>query len=313
MKLQKTTWILLVIALALGGFVYFYEIQGKAKREAIQAKEKQIFDFDKEEIKSFKIEKKYQTLEFEQTDSETKPWQMKQPEDVQASDAAVSFLVNLLVKGKSDRSFTISSKQKQKYGLEQPIATVKINLKNEEKHELILGNPNFDNKFIYAQVDPSSQTDEEIKVFLVPIELKYGVEKEIEEWKQKEEDEKKIDAGKVKPDAGKVKPDAGKVKPDAEKVKPDTEKVKPDTEKDKPDTGKDKPDTGKDKPDTGKDKPDTGKVKPDTGKDKPDTGKDKPDTGKVKPDAEKVKPDAEKDKPNSDTELDSKTEKKEDN
>ena len=188
MKLQRTTWILVALALVLGGGVYFYEIQVKPKQEAIQAKQKQIFDFEEKEIKRLTIEKEEQVLEFERTDDENNPWQMKQPEDVSASDASVSFLLDLLVEGKSDRSFTIPRNQSKEYGFEQPLATVKVQLENQETHELILGKTDFNEQFLYAQADPPSETEQELEIMLVPKNFQYAVEREFEEWKQTEED-----------------------------------------------------------------------------------------------------------------------------
>ena len=188
MKLQRTTWILVALALVLGGGVYFYEIQVKPKQEAIQAKQKQIFDFEAKEIKRLTIEKEEQVLEFERTDDENNPWQMKQPEDVSASDASVSFLLDLLVEGKSDRSFTILRNQSKEYGFEQPLATVKVQLENQENHELILGKTDFNDQFLYAQADPPSETEQELEIMLVPKNFQYAVEREFEEWKQTEED-----------------------------------------------------------------------------------------------------------------------------
>ena len=192
MKLQRTTWILVALALVLGGVVYFYEIQVKPKQEAIQAKQKQIFDFEEKEIKRLTIEKEEQVLEFERTDDENNPWQMKQPEDVSASDASVSFLLDLLVEGKSDRSFTIPPNQSKEYGFEQPLATVKVQLENQETHELILGKTDFNEQFLYAQADPPSETEQELEIMLVPKNFQYAVEREFEEWKQTEEDSEPI-------------------------------------------------------------------------------------------------------------------------
>lgn len=184
MKLQQTTWILVSIALILGGFVYFSEIQGQANQEAIAAKEKQVLNIQEKNIKKITIEKKEQTIELEKTKNNLSPWQMKKPENTPASDASVSFLVDLLVKGKSDRAFTTSSNQLQEYGLDRPIARVKIELQDRKNHELILGKPNLNDKFIYAQVDPDKQKQQELEVILVPKNFQYAVERELSEWKQ---------------------------------------------------------------------------------------------------------------------------------
>ena len=181
--LQKSTWALLASALVLSGVVYVYEFE--SDREAVETQQQQIFDFQEEDIQAITIQKPQ--IRFERSGEEPFPWQMK-PQNVPANDAAVSFLLDLLVQGTSDRSLTISPAQKPEYGLEQPSAKIQIELKNQEKHELILGNPNFDNQFIYAQVDPSSQT-EQLTVSLVSINFQYAVDRELEEWRQPNENQ----------------------------------------------------------------------------------------------------------------------------
>ncbi len=187
MKLQRTTWFLLGLALFLGGFVYVYEIQGKPQREAIDAKQKQIFTFPEKEIKELTIERAEQTLKFERTQDDRKPWLMKQPEEVSVNDGVISFLLNLLAKEQSDRSFTVSSDRVSQYGLDKPLATITILLENGKKHQLILGKPDFQDKFIYALTEPQTNNKQKLEVILVSKNFQYAIEREIEEWKQKEE------------------------------------------------------------------------------------------------------------------------------
>ena len=193
MKLQKSTLVLVFSALILGSFVYFYEIQGKEKREEIQSQQKQIFDFSEEDIQKLTIDTSEQTLEFERTENDKQPWQMKQPEDVPASDASVSFLLNLLVEEKSENNFRINAQESEEYGLDLPSATVKVQLKNQETHQLILGKPDFEDKFIYAQVDPPQSTELEIEISLVSKDFQYAVERDLAEWKQLEENSESVE------------------------------------------------------------------------------------------------------------------------
>lgn len=186
MKLQRTTWILLATALVLGGFVYFSEIQGTERREAARERQQKIFQLTEEQIEGLTIARSPQTLQFDRTGKEQQPWQMKRPEDVPANDASVAFLLDLLAEGKRDRAFTISSNQLAEYGLDKPLATVTVRVKDRDRpHKLILGKPNFDEKFLYAIVDPPSETEKELEVVLVPIDFKYAVERDLPEWKQK--------------------------------------------------------------------------------------------------------------------------------
>jgi Domain of unknown function (DUF4340) len=194
MKFQRTTWILISLALALGGFVYLYEIQGKDKRETIEAKQKQIFAFKAEEIKGLTIERNGQILKFEREGNDNKSWQMKQPENSPASDPTITFLLNLLVPGKSDRSFSVIGDRLQEYGLDRPIAKISLLLKNGKTQEIILGKPDFQNEFIYAQVDPPNQTQSEQKIILVSKDFQSAVERDLEEWKQKKPTTEKSDS-----------------------------------------------------------------------------------------------------------------------
>ena len=108
MKLPKTTLILLLLALGLGGFVYFYEIRGASQRQEAQSQSEELFAFTEDDVKSFTIKNQAQTLKFEQINSK---WQMKEPKDTPASSASVAFLLNLLETGKSNRTFSVPTTQ----------------------------------------------------------------------------------------------------------------------------------------------------------------------------------------------------------
>lgn len=183
MKLQKTTWSLVAAAILLGGFVYFYEIRGNSQREETLEEQDKIFSFQADEIQLLTVKTKRQTLQFERTKEPNKVWQIKQPEDIPANDVVVSFLINLIVYGKSDRVFTIPLEQRRDYGLDKPAAIIEIQLKNQQTHQLVLGNLDFKGEFIYAQIDPPAPTDKEIKVSLVSQDFLPAVNKQLEAWK----------------------------------------------------------------------------------------------------------------------------------
>ena len=182
MKLKNTTWILLAIALLLGVGVYVYELQINPQKEEIKVKNQKLFTFDENEIKQLIIETKNTTYQFEKTNDENQPWQMKQPQNVVANDAVISFLTNLLVTSNSERTLTVPNNQKQEYGLEEPLGTITIELDNKKQHKIILGQPNFQGEFLYAQIDPPSPSTEEIILNLVPKNFQYAVDRQSEEW-----------------------------------------------------------------------------------------------------------------------------------
>ncbi|GET41078.1 DUF4340 domain-containing protein [Microseira wollei] len=65
MKLQQSTWILILAAILLGGIVYVYEIEGRPQREATKALENKLFDFQENDVQSVTLKTKDKTLLFE--------------------------------------------------------------------------------------------------------------------------------------------------------------------------------------------------------------------------------------------------------
>lgn len=184
MKLQRTTWILVGFALILGSGVYFSERQNLTQTETAFSQQQPLFDFTEAQVQTVIIEREDDTLEFERTDNETQPWQMSDPEDVPASEPAIAFLLNFLIEREAERRFTAERDRLPEYGLDDPFATVTVTVTDsEDEQTLVLGQPNFDENFLYARRNPSETDDAEVEVFLVPYEIRYAVEREYDEWK----------------------------------------------------------------------------------------------------------------------------------
>lgn len=187
MNLSKTTLILLLLALGLGGFVYFYEIRGATQRQEATAQEKQIFGFEEAQVTALSVKTQTQTLKFERVDKSGKSsWQMKAPSNTAASDASIAYLLDLLAQGKSDRTLSASTNQLAEYGLNRPQANIEVKLRNNETHQLILGNPNFDRSFLYAQADPPTKTTGNVDVLLVSPDFGNAVNRQLSEWKSQD-------------------------------------------------------------------------------------------------------------------------------
>ncbi|MBW4688403.1 MAG: DUF4340 domain-containing protein [Komarekiella atlantica HA4396-MV6] len=199
MKLPRTTLILILLALGLGGFVYFYEIQGATQREEIKEKNQQIFSFGEDDVQSLIVKTKNITLNLERNTQSSNPkWLLKSPTSGPANDAIVSYLMDLLVKGKSDayggklRTLSIPANQRGEFALDQPQATINITLKNQQNHQLILGKPDFSDRFLYAQTDSAAKPDGNIDVLLVSKDFANAVNRELSEWRQPVDNSQKL-------------------------------------------------------------------------------------------------------------------------
>jgi hypothetical protein len=97
------------------------------------------------------------------------------------------FLVDLLVRGEPDRSFTVPVSQLKEYGLDNPQTKITVELDNNQTHQIVLGRANINDKSLYAQTNLSQKTNnQETEILLVPKNWQYAVEREIEEWKEQE-------------------------------------------------------------------------------------------------------------------------------
>lgn len=184
MKLQKSTISLLITAILLGGVVYFAESKRKPNLEKPQQQTQKLFDFQEENIQRIVIKNPSETLEFERNNDEKQPWKMTQPEKAIANEAVVVFLLNSLVEAESDRTFTIPTSQQKDYGFDPPFSRITITLQNQETHTLVLGNPDFQDQLLYAQVEPPQNPESELTIVLVPQNFQYAVNRELSEWKQ---------------------------------------------------------------------------------------------------------------------------------
>ncbi|NJL61833.1 MAG: DUF4340 domain-containing protein [Methylacidiphilales bacterium] len=185
MKLQRTTLILMLLALGLGGIVYFVEIRGGIQSQESQGNKPQIFSFAADDVRSLNIKTNNLNITIDRNTNPNPPkWLLKSPVSVPASDASVSFLMDLLVKGTSDRIINASSNQLNEFGLNQPQATIEVKLKNQKTHSLILGKSDFNDRFLYAQANPGNKRDRKNEVLLVSKEFVNAVNRELSEWQQ---------------------------------------------------------------------------------------------------------------------------------
>ncbi|WP_322742393.1 DUF4340 domain-containing protein [Gloeocapsopsis crepidinum] len=181
MKLQRTTLILLLLALGLGGFVYFYEIRGATQRQEAEVREQQIFAFTQEQVQTLNIQTQGQTLGFER--NQNGQWVMTSPEKTPASNASISYLLDLLVQGRSDRTIQVPTNQLADYGLADPQATVIVTLNNQQTHQLNLGNADFSGNSLYAQADPGNNPSGNVDLLLVSADFQNAVNRDLAEWR----------------------------------------------------------------------------------------------------------------------------------
>jgi len=193
MKLPKTTLILVLLSLGLGGFIYFHEIKGVNQREAIKENKPQIFSFTADDVQLLSIKTQNPPLILEHRNPSERPqWLIKSPILELANDGIVSYLMDLLVQGKIERILSIPAHQLSEFNLDRPQATIDIKLKNQQTHQLILGKLDFSGNFVYAEVDPNLSKSGNINVLLVSKDFTNAVNRQLSEWRQSGKNEQEV-------------------------------------------------------------------------------------------------------------------------
>ena len=195
MKFQRSTLILMGLALGLTGAVYVFEIHGKTQQQEIQAKQQQIFSFPKNEIQFFTITTPQQTVTLERVTNadelKKSPWKITAPIQFLANPASVDYLLRELFKNQSNPSdinsgiqkLTVSTEKLKDYGLDTVTDKIEIKLKNNTIYKLSLGKNDFRGDSLYAQIDSPQTSTKEVNILVISNDILSTSNRPIEEWK----------------------------------------------------------------------------------------------------------------------------------
>ena len=190
MKFKATTIVLVLVSLSLTGVIYVTEIRDDGfslqQDDPQQADPEKIFAFSSEDVQQIQIDLNDQLIIFHKTESEQNPWHMIQPESFIASDAAVSFLLNLFPQAQNKLSIPISPAKSTEYAITSSSPQIELTLANGDRYQMLLGKANFDDTQIYAQVNFPPSAEQKSSIYLVSKSFQYAIERNFEEWKAEE-------------------------------------------------------------------------------------------------------------------------------
>lgn len=152
--MKKSTVILLLTAIGLGAFVYFYEITGGKKREEAEESAKKLFPFKQDDITEISLNRAGETLRFEKRGDE---WVITQPLSAKAEQTALDAIARNLTTSQVERKLSATADKLSTYGLNEPKVNLTVKLKSGEQHRLRLGNKDFTGSFAYALIDDSQE------------------------------------------------------------------------------------------------------------------------------------------------------------
>ncbi|MDB9526571.1 DUF4340 domain-containing protein [Oscillatoria sp. CS-180] len=189
MKLQRSTVSLVAVALLLGGVVLLTQARQSNPNHSTTAQGESeaspVFTFDEADVAELHVETKGQAVSFER--DEEGLWQMTEPEEHPAEEAAIAFLLSRLTTDGLVQAITLDADNQAEFGLEVPFATVDLTLTDGNTHSLILGDADFSGQNYYALIDPEAfplpEALGEVDAAIVSENIINGVDRPLEEWK----------------------------------------------------------------------------------------------------------------------------------
>ncbi|MHB8487025.1 MAG: DUF4340 domain-containing protein [Candidatus Acidiferrales bacterium] len=159
--MKKSTLLVVVVAIALGAFVYFYDSKHSVAPPTDEASWKPAFAVNADQITGLTlVSGTGKTVFAKQGNS----WQITQPVPTRADQASINGIVNDLSSAKIRRSFAPTDSL-SKYGLSQPAVTIDFQQKSGMEHTIRLGDKDFSGNVVYALIDASKNVD------LLPVSL----------------------------------------------------------------------------------------------------------------------------------------------
>lgn len=161
---------MLIVLLALGGYVYFVEIPHEKKA----AEEKKLLTFDKEAVTELMLTYPDRALTLKKTD--TGRWRITQPVEADADETTVKNLLNAVADAEVKRTLDEVPQDLTVYGLTAPVVKAKLSFKDGKSSPLISFG-----KDTRVGFSTYVQKEGDTKILLVPQTLRIGLIKQVKD------------------------------------------------------------------------------------------------------------------------------------
>jgi hypothetical protein len=146
----KGTLILLLVCLALGSYLYFYEIKGGEKREQAKQAENQIWKLDGKNIQEIDLTSGSQHITAARKSD--KEWVLTAPQQWDADSDELNRMVNSASNLRREETLDIENADLSKFGLNPARSSLKLKTKDGKEYAIDFGNNNPGGTFTYARL-----------------------------------------------------------------------------------------------------------------------------------------------------------------
>ena len=148
--MKKSTLILLVLALALGGAVYYYEFKRPPTAEKTANESQPAFKLQAEDITGMTIDRGTSKVALEKHGTD---WVISQPVETKADRSVIDGIATNLAGARILRTLPAAADRMEAYGLAQPAVQIGFKSKDGKQHMIVLGEKDFSGQSVYGIVD----------------------------------------------------------------------------------------------------------------------------------------------------------------
>lgn len=162
--------IVAALVLALGTFIYFYEVEGGKKREEAEEKAKRLFLFKKDNITSITLSRNNSKIALQKNNN---VWNLVQPIEAKADKNTAESLISDFESAKVERSIESNPANWKAFGLENPNIKVMLTVKDNKTFNVEFGDKDFNGSSVFARI-PGKE-----KILILPVSLLTNAEKNL--------------------------------------------------------------------------------------------------------------------------------------
>ena len=172
---MRKTVILVLVAIALGAYVYFYEIKGGEQRDKEKEIAEKLFDFKKDSVNYIHIKSFKGDFVFNKA---ADGWQIDQPVRTMADDSPINSLLSTLSSTKKVRTISIKPDERSQFGLGSRAIQLDFGKKDQSENHLTIGDKTDIGSNVYVSLSDTT-------VNLVPQSLRTNADKSLFDWRDK--------------------------------------------------------------------------------------------------------------------------------
>ncbi len=174
--MKKSTLILLALAAALAGVVYYYEFKRPPAPAPVTDESQPAFKLPAEDITTISIDRGGSKILLEKHGND---WVISQPVETKADRSVIDGIATNLAGARISRTLLAAPDRMQAFGLAQPAVQIEFKMKDGKQHSLVLGEKDFSGQSVYGIVEGAKD------VSLLPGSLLAIVDKQLDDLRDR--------------------------------------------------------------------------------------------------------------------------------